>query len=226
MRRRPWILGLAAGAALWTAAAAVSPHAQTSRAQREELLYYPSGRFLKEAALGYDQAVAAWAWLRTVQYYGAHRRGDRQYDMMYHLCDIVTDLDPAFTEPYLFGSFVLFTDGRRPDQGERLLKKGLAKNPRSWEVAFENGFANYLFLGNEKEAARYFALSASLPDAPEYTSRFAAFAAQRAGDRRMAVALWREVSQRSSNPWLREMAAEKADALQAEIDAAPGGGTR
>jgi hypothetical protein len=159
-----------------------------------------------------------------VQYYGAHRRGDRQYDMMYHLCDIVTDLDPAFTQPYIFGSFVLFTDGRRPDQGEQLLKKALAANPQSWEVAFENGFANYVYRRNQGEAARYFALAASLPDAPDYTSRFAAFAAQRAGDERMAVALWREVAQRSSNPWLRDMAADKADSLQARIDAARGAG--
>jgi hypothetical protein len=223
VKRSGPVLGLFAGAALLVAAAAISPRAQASRAQSEELLYYPSGRFLKEAALGYDQAAAAWTWLRTVQYYGAHRRGDRQFDMMYHLCDVVTDLDPSFTEPYLFGSYVLFTDGRKPEEGERLLKKGLAANPQSWEVAFENGFANYVFLGNQSEAARYFALASSLPDAPEYTSRFAAFAAQRAGDKRMAVALWREVSQRSSNPWLRGMAAEKADSLQALIDAVPGG---
>ncbi len=224
--RRAMALGLLAGAVFLIAAAALSPHAQASRTQREELLYYPSGRFLKEAALGYDQAAAAWTWLRTVQYYGAHRRGDREFDMMYHLCDIVTDLDPSFTEPYLFGSYVLFTDGRRPEEGERLLKKGLAANPRSWEVAFENGFANYVFLENQREAARYFTLAASLPDAPEYTSRFAAFAAQRAGDQRMAVALWREVSQRSSNPWIREMAVAKADSLQVLLDAAPSGGAQ
>ena len=95
MKRRALVFGLFAGVALLTAAAALSPHAQVSRKQGEELLYYPSGRFLKEAALGYDQAAAAWTWLRTVQYYGAHRRGDRQFDMMYHLCDIVTDLDPV-----------------------------------------------------------------------------------------------------------------------------------
>ena len=224
MTRRAGAAALGAAALLWAAASALSPHAQASRAARDELLYYPSGPFLKEAVLGYDQAASAVTWLRTVQYYGLHRRRDRKYDMMYHLCDIVTDLDPRFTEPYVFGSFVLFTDGRRPAEGEKLLLKGLAANPDSWEIAFENGFVNYVFLGNQAEAARYFTLAGTLPDAPEYTSRFAAFAAQRAGDLRMAAALWQEVAARTTNTWLREMASEKSEELRAQIDAGSAGG--
>jgi hypothetical protein len=220
VKRRGLATGLFVAAVLLIAAAALSPRAQASRAQREELLYYPSGRFLKEAALGYDQAAAAWTWLRTVQYYGAHRRGDRQFDMMYHLWTS----SPTWTRRSRSRTCLARTCVQRwrSLKGERLLKKA-CRQPRSWEVAFENGFANYVFLGNHGEAARYFALAASLPDAPEYTSRFAAFAAQRAGDERMAVALWREVSQRSSNPWIREMAAGKADSLQALLEAAPDG---
>jgi hypothetical protein len=139
--------------------------------------------------------------------------------MMYHLCDVVTDLDPRFEEPYVFGSWVLFTDGKRPAQGRDLLAKGLRQNPDSWAIAFENGFVHYVFLRDHRRAAECFRRAASLPGAPEYVGRFAAFASHRAGDLRMAIALWTRVAEQTDNPARRQLAEDRARELMAQLKA-------
>jgi hypothetical protein len=214
--RGPFIsLLLAAG--FWGGATLASPDADAYRTERQELFYYPSGRFLKEVVLGYDQAASALAWLRTVQYYGQHARSDRTFDMMYHLCDITTELDPHFEEPYTFGAFVLMTEGKRPRSGMDLLRKGRENNPRSWKLLFETGFTYYISWEDYEQAAHYFTEAARIPEAPEYTRRFAAFVTQRAGEIETSILLWQELAERTSNPELREKALMKVEELTAEL---------
>jgi len=219
MRIPPAALGLGLAVALWAGAAAVSPRAEADRAHGQELLYYPNGRFVKQAALGYDQAAASMAWLRTVQYYGEHKRGDRIFDYMYHLCDVVTDLDPRFEEPYIFGSFVLNTEGRHPAEGMDLLAKGRRENPGSWQILFESGFDSYVFRREYAEAARYFEAAAARPGAPEYAGRFAAYVARKSGALETSLLLWKELAQRTGNPKMREWALEQMADIQAQIEA-------
>ncbi len=217
---RGTLAGLGAALALWGAATAASYGAGGNRVRAGELLYYPNGRFLKEAALGYDQAAAAGAWLRTVQYYGEHVKGDRRFDLMYHLCDVVTDLDPKFIEPYTFGAFVLFSDGTRPAEAEALLAKGRAHNPRSSEIYFESGFMEYVFLRNYSEASAYLRRAAELPGAPDYAERFAAYVAAKAGEPKTAILLWSEVARRTGNPGMKRLAEQNIARLQGRT--APG----
>jgi hypothetical protein len=202
---------------LWGASVTVSSRAQAARVDTEELMYYPSGMFLKEAVLGYDHAAAALAWLRTVQYYGEHVTGDQQFDMLFHLCDVTTDLDPSFEEPYVFGSFILLTEGRRPSAGMRLLEKGREMNPDAWRLFFETGFAYYIAWENYPEAAKYFAAAAGMPGAPEQASRFAAYVTYRAGELATSLLLWADLAERTTNPELREKALEKVEELQAAL---------
>ena len=219
MKRKTTAIGLLLAAVFWAGSVWVGPRAERSDAVEQELLYYPSGKFLKNAVVGYAQAAAAVAWLQTVQYYGKHKRGDRVFDMMYHLCDIVTDLDPKFTEPYTFGSFVLFTDAGKPEEGFRLLQKAREKNPDSWEAFFESGFAYYVFAQDYPRAAGYFRKAAELPGAPEYTARFAAYVAQRAGELETSLVLWQELARRTDNPAMRKWAEEKIEEIQAKMAA-------
>jgi tetratricopeptide (TPR) repeat protein len=222
---RATILVLVLAVAFWGGAVFVSPLARAERAADDDLMYYPSGRFVKEGVLGFGQAAASIAWLRTVQYYGEHKRGDMIVDMMYHLCDIVSDLDPQFEEPYAFGSFVLFTDGEDPEKGFELLEKARENNPESWRIFFESGFAYYVFQRDYAAANRYFQRAAQLPGAPDYVSRFAAFSSRRAGDLNTSLYLYAELAQRTDNPKMREWAEAQVARIQAEIAASKGGET-
>ncbi len=201
----------------WSLAGVMSPAAMSDRAEGEELLYYPSGKMLEQAALGYHHAAASLTWLRTVQYYGEHVRGDQQFEMMYHLCDVVTDLDPQFIRPYTFGSYVLHTEGRAAEKGLELLAKGRRNNPESWEVLFESGFVEYIAWKRYDLASDYFTRAAAMPDAPEYASRFAAFVSAKAGEIETSILLWQELAERSENAEIREKAIRKVEELKTQL---------
>ncbi|HEX7079052.1 MAG TPA: hypothetical protein VF363_11580 [Candidatus Eisenbacteria bacterium] len=159
----------------------------------DELLYYPSDAMVRQASLGYETAASDVAWLRGIQYYGEHRLTDQKYAMIGHVMSIVTDLDPRFESPYVFGAFVLAQELKNPEQGLRLLAKGRRANPESWRLAFETGFLHYVCRHDYATAARYFVRASRLPDHPDYVDRFAAFSSQRAGEVGMATLLWRRV---------------------------------
>jgi hypothetical protein len=174
----------------------------------EELSYYPSGKFLGGATLGHSESAADLAWLRAVQYYGAHRMTDNQFTQMGHVFDVLTSLSPRFEPAYVFGAFALAQEGRDFPKAEALMLKGLDANPRSGTLAFQLGFLYYVRPGGRdlRRAAAMFEQAARQPDAPYQAAHFAAYSRQHAGDLRIAYALWSRVAHTSSNRYLREMA--------------------
>lgn len=185
------------------------------RRRQEELLYYPSGPAVRRAALGHTSSMADLAWLRAIQYYGEHKKGDRKFDMMGHIFEIITDLDPRFENAYIFGGLVTAEDAGDPVRGVRLMEKGVRNNPESWRLAFETGFVSYV-TGDHAGAARHFQRAVGLPGAPEKAMRFAAFAAGRAGDRTAAASLWKLFAGTTTNSEMREKAMKAIKRLEAE----------
>ena len=174
----------------------------------EDLSYYPSGEFLRPATLGHAETAADLAWLRAVQYYGAHRQDSNDFQRMPHVFRILTELSPEFLPAYVFGAFSLAQEGGSFAAGEQLLLKGIEANPRSGYLAFELGFLYYVKPGGRdlRKAAEYFQMASRLPDAPEGAARFAAFAREHSGDLRVAYALWERVFQTSQNRYMRDIA--------------------
>ena len=185
-----------------------------AQAREEELLYYPSGFMVRQAALGYETAAADIAWLRGVQYYGEHRLTDQKFEMIGHVMQIVTELDPQFVEPYVFGGFVLAQEMAKPDRGLELLERGMRANPASWRLAFETGFIHYVCRHDYAAAGRYFTWASRMPGHPEYAERFAAFANERAGNAGMAVLLWKQVLA-TDNQYMRDVARRELQRLGA-----------
>ncbi len=204
---RGGILGLAL-AALFLAGSGFLHAAMGSRvsgSRDEELLFYPSGFMVRQAALGYETAAADIAWLRGVQYYGEHRLTDQKFDMIGHVVEIVAELDPQFIEAYVFGAFVLAQEMKEPSRGLEILEMGLRENPTSWRLTFETGFLHYVCRRDYASAARFFTWASRMPGRPDYVARFAAFANQKAGNVGMAVLLWKQVLA-TANPYMQEVA--------------------
>jgi hypothetical protein len=199
--------GLAVAALLFTSAALVQAGAGTrlDRMREEELLYYPSGFMVRQAAIGYETAAADIAWLRGIQYYGEHRLTDQKFDLIGHVMGIVTDLDPGFIEPYVFGAFVMAQEMNQPERGLALLERGMRANPTDWKLPFEVGFLHYVSRHDYASAARYFTWSSRMPGHEPYVERFAAFTHQRAGNRDMAILLWKQVFA-TGNQYMQDVA--------------------
>jgi tetratricopeptide (TPR) repeat protein len=188
--------------------------ARLVRGPSEELLYYPSGFMAKQASLGYETAAADLAWLRAIQYYGEHRMTDQKYDRIGQLMRIVTELDPHFIQPYVFGAFVTAQEVRQPERGLDLLERGLRANPDNWELAFKIGFLHYVCTHDYAAAARYFTWAARMPGHAEYVTRFAAFANQRSGNTEVAILLWKEILA-NGNKYMQDVARRELRRLEA-----------
>ena len=138
------------------------------------------------------------------------------------MCDVTTDLNPYFEEPYIFGSFVLVSEGRQPQSGMDLLAKGRRMNPESWKVFFESGFIEYIAWQDIPKAARYLTRASRMPGAPEYADRFAAWVTYRSGDLRTSIVLWKELAEHSKSEVMRKKAQKKLEELTAELEATSG----
>jgi tetratricopeptide (TPR) repeat protein len=173
---------------------------------KEELMYFPSGRLLEVASAGYETLAADLLWLKGIQYYGEHRRGDKEYHLAEHIFATITDLDPHFAGAYRFGAFVLAQDAGQPVAGAELLKKGMRYNPDLWQMPFDLGFLYFIAMKDNAKAARYFEIASRHDAAPDIARRFMAFAYRKAGRPEIALSLWTEIYESSSNRLMRETA--------------------
>lgn len=179
--------------------------ARPDRFLRDEMVYFPSGAFLDEAAAGQDELIADYLWLRAIQYYGMHRQTDRQYQWASHIFHVITALNPRFVEAYRFGGLVLAADANDLAGGIDLLKRGFHANQDRWEIPFDLGFLHYLS-HQDLLAAAYFRRAAELPGAGEQVQRFTAFAYRRGGDAAAARDMWIQMRDTATNPVSREIA--------------------
>ena len=180
-------------------------------------LYLPSGKFMEQASLGYKQIVADLIWFQAVQYYGGYRKEEHDLTYFEGLIDLVTDLDPHFVFPYVFGAVVMSQDMESFDSGMHLLKKGMRHNPTNWDLPFEVGFLYFIDARNHDMAARYFDLASRMPGAPDVTRRFAAFVYSRAGHKSLSIRMWEELKETTEEPYMRDLADRYLEKLRRRV---------
>lgn len=171
-----------------------------------ESLYLPSGVFIDEIALGYKQVVADFVWFSAIQYYGEFRRGDHSLAYFKGLMNIVTRLDPHFVFAYVFAAWVISEDLGDFEEGTRMLKQGMSRNPTSWELPFEIGFLNFTHQVDYDLAGRYLDLASRMPNAPERARRFAAFVYTRSGEADASIRLWEAYKEYTESQYLKDLA--------------------
>jgi len=174
---------------------------QTPRYEKfEELLYFPSGIFVRESTVGYRNLAADAIWLEFIQYYGEHRLTDQKYRYLGHILSVLTDLDPRFISAYTYGALLLATDVQDSTQAMALLEKGMKNVPLSWDIPFAAGFLDYIFFERYDEAGRFFAKAATLPNAPPSCFRFAGYvAAQKMKEEDLSLSILEEALSKSKN---------------------------
>jgi tetratricopeptide (TPR) repeat protein len=188
---------------------------------RDELTLFPRSAWVRPLTLGHARLAADLAWLEGIQYYGKHRKTDRQYPYAETLFRTLTGLDPGFEAAYVFGALVLREETGGPEKARELLAEGLRNNPESWRLCFEYGFFEFLERKDSAEAARYLARASRMKGAPASVGRLAAYAAGRAGERELAIELWREMIRSAENEEVRRIARRYLQSLGAPETPAP-----
>jgi tetratricopeptide (TPR) repeat protein len=169
-------------------------------------LYLPSGKLVEQTSMGYRELAADLIWFQAVQYFGGYAKSQHSLAYFNGLIDIVTDLDPHFQFPYVFGAVVMSQDMGNFERGVEILKKGMRANPEVWEFPFEIGFLYYITRADAISAAHYFDLSSRMPGGGDRARRFAAFVYSKAGHEETSIRMWEELANTSEQPYMRELA--------------------
>lgn len=213
------LVGLVAGYALVHLQRAVDRYLEGYRTE-VEMLYLPSGEWVKRLSLGYRGLAACLYWTRAVQHYGRENLGKRQYKLLYQLLDITTTLDPELTLAYRFGAIFLAEPQPmgpgRPHEAIALLRKGLKQNPDQWRLWYDIGFVYYRALKDYQRASDAFLEGSKNPNSMYWMQVMAAKIAAEGGNRERARFLWRKLLESTDDPTIQANAVRYLQGLQVD----------
>lgn len=161
----------------------------------ETIVYIPSGKFLKTLTLGYGDIVADILWIRTTLYFGTHVLTDREYKWLYRFLESITDLDPYFHFPYIFGGIVLSEELGQPKLAIDLLYKGYMYIDNDWRIPFFIGYNYFLYLNNKKMAARFIKIASEYKNSPEYLKGLFILLLYEEGEKKIAEVFLKQAQQ-------------------------------
>jgi hypothetical protein len=174
----------------------------------DDMLYLPSGNFLKGAALGFDEILADLLWIKALAYFGGHAVTDQDYPWLHHILETVTTLDPYFQYPYEFGGMILASEIGDVDKSNLLLKKGMKNVPKThkryWYYPFFIAF-NYMYYKNDyRTAAHYLEIASKFPKSPDYLPLLVARLYSNTDSPDIAIAFLTEMIKSTEKPELKE----------------------
>jgi tetratricopeptide (TPR) repeat protein len=188
-----------------------------SRAEAH-FLYLPSSKYLEITSLGHTTLLADVLYLWSIQYYGDYTgQWVKRFDYLWHIYDVITDLDSTFTDAYYMGSLVMSLDADDRDMAVRLLEKGIAHNPEEWMFLFEAAFLHYEEARYE-EAAHYFGRAMAVQGSSPAVKRLHASMLAKAGRYEEAARMWEQVCLESDDRWIRNIAGRHIFEIRVKID--------
>lgn len=191
--------------------------------EKESLLYLPSGKYLQPLTLGYNQMVADLLWIKTVAYFGGHYMTDKEYPWLFHILNLIIDLDPRFDFPYYFGGIVLSLEASQAENANKILERGIEAYPINWQYPFYIGFNLYYHLGDPLKAAPYIERASILPGAPQFTKTLSGTLYEKSGKHNTALDFFREVYKNTSDEIVRKKVADRIEKiLSKKMEDAPG----
>lgn len=190
-----------------------------------DLLYFGSPAVVKKMALGYNNILADIYWMRTIQYYGRRDEADKRtirYKNLSTLLDITTTLDPDLIDAYPTGSFFLSEEeplgAGQPEEGLKLLDKGIKAHPDDWKPLHDKGLAYYVYFHDYKSAGEAWMQASRKPGAPVYLEPLATVSFSKGGDMDTARNLWQRQYEESTREDVKENALNHLISLKVSED--------
>jgi tetratricopeptide (TPR) repeat protein len=187
----------------------------------QDALYVPSAKALKRLSLGYTGLMADVYWTRAIQYFGwKHKHREMDYQLLYPLLDITTQLDPQLIVAYRFGATFLAQQppngAGEPDKAIELIERGIRANPNEWRLYYELGFVQSMEKQDYVAAAQAFERGSKVPGAYPFMKVVAAAMAQHGGDRETARLLWQTTYDTTEDAMVKLNAERHLRALQVD----------
>jgi hypothetical protein len=188
-----------------------------ARLPGSSIIYVPSGKFLKYATFGYSSLAADLLYLWAIQYYSTYEIPDR-FTYLDHIFSVISELDPAYTDPYEVGSLIAGQEARNIPLALKILDRGLEKNPSAWIFPFEAGHIAQMQTKDFALAREYYAKAMALPGAPDLIKRLYANASFRTMDYRTSWDTWLEIYRTAADEQVRKIASNHLYQVKAAMD--------
>jgi hypothetical protein len=156
------ILGLGAGRLTQIQTRSQSP----ALAEAQQALSLNALNHLPKGGLGFNNAIADWAFLRFLDYYGDEEARDKTgFGTSPAFFDVITSRDPRFVDTYLFLSGTLSYQLGQPELAMKYMQRGLdalspLTHPRAYQVPSLMGMDKLLLLGDTAGASQSYAKAA------------------------------------------------------------------
>ena len=155
-------------------------HQKFEKVEREdplgkELLYLPSAKGLELISMGNKGLVADILFLWSIQYFAIFEP-NTQFLYLDRVFDLITDLDPRYTDAYHIGALIMLIEAegdpsRRKESVLALLDKGIRKVPDDFQIPLEAAWRCYADFKDFKKAAYYAKIAAEKPNANAWAKR-------------------------------------------------------
>jgi len=191
---------------------------RAGRGQAAQVLYLPSGEYLRIVSLGFPELLADVIYIWSIQYYSNYEVEDRFRYLEHVYGNVISELDPRYIDPYLVGSLIMSVEAKDHEMALRLLEKGMDANPEEWILPFEAGFTCFQILKDYRRAAAYFERAMDIPGAPPPIRRMYAEMFNRIGDKQASLAHWRNIYESADNDHVKDISWRHVHDLTIECD--------
>lgn len=179
---------------------------------------------LKITSLEYDGPVSDYLFMEAMVYIGGKISKERtvhltsdEWNRVYNLLDVSSDLDPLFIDPYYVGNAYLTWDARMVDKANRLLEKGIRARSWDWTLPFFAGFNQFFFLHDNVKASELLETAALRPGASPILASLASRLAYQENRIENSIAFLEEMVNMTGDEQLKEQYELRIEALRTRL---------
>src|SRR5690606_31785146 len=126
------------------------------------ILLLPDADVVRWLSLGQRTTAADLYFLRLVQYVGNAVAAEAGWPQLLALGELITDLDPEFGYAYE-ATGILLSSRNRPEESNRILKKGFDAVPLRWQLPFFASYNHWYLLDDLEGGAELLLRAARIP---------------------------------------------------------------
>lgn len=146
---------------------------ETRKELHEQIIYLPSTGYAKLVSFGFDNAVADYLYLWSIQFF-SEKYDKARFRIIGHVYNFVTELDPKYVEAYRVGAMIMVKDvyiRHRVEEAKEmainLYDKGIKNNPDDWILPFEAAITAHFDFKMPEKAHEYYTRALRSKGLPE-----------------------------------------------------------
>jgi hypothetical protein len=179
----------------------------------------PSGKSLRIFSFGFQNLLADFLYIWAIQLFSTYTIENR-FDYIEPIFNTITDVTPAYRDPYMIGSLIMVYEKKDPLMAIRLLDKGSAAIPGEWIFDHDAGYYAYKFLKDYPKAEFYYSRAAQKPGAPAFIQRNKAHMVYLEDNLAVAWRMWQEIYRNARERIERDSAFNHLFQIKSDVDSA------